>query len=80
MSQATKEDLAKHTKDIKEPIDLKLAPIIKEQAEVQMILTGVSKLNGLVGHVKTLSTNLKIIYTLLAVVTGLMVKLFVKLL
>ena len=76
----TKDDLKDHTVAIKEHTSLLIAPIVKEQAEVKIILTGVSKVNGLVGRIKTLSTNLKIIYMFLAVVAGFLVKLFVKLL
>ena len=81
------EALDRHTATIKEhighikmEIDLKMDPIIKEQEEVRLILTGPSKLNGLIGRMKTLSTNLKVIYVLLVVVAGFLIKLFVKLL
>jgi len=73
-----KDDLKDHTAAIKEHISLLIAPIIKEQAEVKIILTGASKVNGLVGRIKTLSTNLKVIYGLLAAVTCFLVKIFVK--
>jgi len=72
--------IKEHIGHIKKEIDLKMDPIIKEQAEVRLILTGPSKLNGLIGRMKTLSTNLKIIYVLLAVVGGFLAKLFIKLL
>ncbi len=65
---------------IKEHISLLIKPIVKEQAEVKMILTGASKLNGLVGRIKTISTNLKVIYSLLVLVAGFLVKLFITLL
>lgn len=76
----TKEDLKDHTTAIKEHISLLIAPVVEEQTEVKTILIGASKINGLVGRVKTLSTNLKIIYTFLVVVTGFLIKLFMNLL
>ncbi len=75
----TKQDLKDLSKDIKEHISLLIAPILQEQAEVTLILTGPSKLNGLVGRMKVLATNLKVIYGLLVVVIGFLVKLFMTL-
>lgn len=57
----------KQSKDIKEYMTLLIAPIIKEQAEVKTILVGTSKINGLVGGVRTLSTQVKLIYVVLVV-------------
>lgn len=66
--------LEKQCDDIKEHINLLVSPIIKEQAEVRVVLTGASRLNGLVGKTKTLVTNLKIIYGLLVFISAVLIK------
>ena len=62
--------LEKQCDNINEHIDLLMAPIVKEQTEVRVTLTGASRMNGLVGKVKTLITNLKVIYILLAFIAA----------
>lgn len=70
----TKEDLDKaldrHLDRVKEILE----PIKKEQDEHKTILIGASRVNGLVGKVKTLGVNLKVIYGLLAFLGGVMFK------
>jgi len=65
--------LDKLSKDIKEYVSLLIAPITKEQVEVKTILVGASKINGLVGGVRILSTHVKLIYG--AMVIGFVTKL-----
>jgi len=78
MDYVTKEDLKDHATDIKEHISLLINPIIKEQKETKTILTGTTGINGLVGRIKSIGTNLKMIYTLLLIVVGFLVRLFLK--
>lgn len=80
MDYVNKEDLKDHTKDIKEHISLLINPIIKEQDETKIILNGRSGINGLVGRMKSIGTNLKMIYGLLLLVFGFLTKLFFQLL
>lgn len=68
------EALGTQCDNIKEHIQLLVAPIVKEQEEVRVVLTGASRMNGLVGKVKTLVTNLKIIYGLLIFVAAVVTK------
>lgn len=70
----TREDLDKHTADIKEHLDLKLAPIVKDQAKAEKVLHGTSGRNGVVGDQKTMQTNLKVVYGLLVFVSAGLVK------
>lgn len=76
MDYVTKEDLKDHTTDIKEHISLLINPITKEQTETKTILSGHSGINGLVGRMKSIGTNLKMIYGLLLLVFGFLTKLF----
>lgn len=66
----TRDDLDKAvdrcSDDIKEHINLLISPIIDTQNKVEIILRGKTGMNGLVGTVKTLATNLKVIYGMLA--------------
>lgn len=61
--------------DIKEHINLLIKPIIKDVNEHEIILTGPSKMNGLVGGLRNVQTKLKVVYTLLVFIAAGFVKL-----
>jgi len=75
MDYVTKEDLNAFSADIKEHISLIVKPIIDEQEEMKTVLSGPSRRNGLIGDSKTMKTELKIIYGLLMIVVGSLIKL-----
>ncbi len=61
----TKSDLKESTDDIKEYIADCLKPVNKIQSDHEIILTGPSKRNGLVGDLRSIQTKMKVIYSLL---------------
>jgi len=75
MDYVTKNDLKEQTKAIKEHINLLIAPIVKTQDDMEIILIGESKINGVVGRLKSTIINLRIIYIFLTATIGLLVKL-----
>lgn len=75
MENPTKQDLKDLSIDIKEHINLLIAPIIKEQADMATILIGKTKINGLVGTQKAMTFKINVIYGLLVFVGGGLVKL-----
>jgi len=60
-----KQDLKDSTQEIKEYIADCLKPINKTQSDHEIILTGPSKRNGLIGDLRTIQTKIKVIYGLL---------------
>jgi len=70
----TKDDLNKATDDIKEHIATCLKPIIKNQEDHETILTGRSKMNGLVGGFRNLQTKIKVVYGLFLFIAAGLVK------
>jgi len=75
MDNPTKQDLKDLSDNIKEHINLLIAPIIKEQESMATILIGKTKINGLVGTQKTMKIELKVVYGLLIFVGAGLVKL-----
>jgi len=75
MDYITKDDLKHQTKEIEKHINLLIAPIIKNQEDMETILIGESKINGVVGRLKNTIINLRIIYIFLTATIGLLVKL-----
>ena len=55
----TSRELAKAVEDIKEHVDLKVRPIVKDVLDHDTILRGASKKNGLVGDVNSIKTTHK---------------------
>jgi len=75
MDYVTKDDLKHQTKEIEKHINLLIAPIVKNQEDMETILIGESKINGVVGRLKNTIINLRIIYIFLTATIGLLVKL-----
>lgn len=79
MDQVTREyldsALEKQKKSIKEHTSLLIEPIIKDQEDFKTILVGVSRMNGLVGRMKTVVANLKAVYALLGTLSAILIKL-----
>jgi len=64
-------DLSKDTKeDIKEHIDLLIKPIIKNLEDMETILIGATKINGVVGGLKNVDKAVGIIKIKLIVISG----------
>jgi len=72
LADATKRDFKQLSSDIKEHINLLIAPIIKEQEDMATILIGKTKINGVVGEQKEMKTNIAVIKTRMMVVYGLL--------
>ena len=70
----TKLDLKESTKDIKKHIDLLMKPVIKDLGDHELILTGPSKINGMVGAVRGVQTKIKVVYGLMVFVGAGLVK------
>jgi len=75
MDYVTKEDLKALSTDIKEHIDLLIEPIKKRQDDMETILIGKSKINGVVGRLRSAVINLRVVYVFLLGAIGLLVKL-----
>lgn len=67
--------LEKQEKSINKHTALLLAPVVKEQEDFKTILVGATRMNGLVGRMKTVVANLKAVYALLATLSALLIKL-----
>lgn len=79
MAHPTKQDLKDLSADIEKHINLLIAPILADQADMKTILIGASKRNGLVGDQKVMKEQFKnvsnMLYFLTTVVVGTAVKL-----
>lgn len=71
MEPITRDDLDKaleiHSERIERYNKALIEPIIKEQADVRLILKGPTLVNGLVGKMKTMAAHVKIIYFVVSV-------------
>jgi len=76
---ATKEDLKDLSKEIKDHITLLIDPMKKDINDVEIVLLGKSRVNGVAGNQKTMKTQINIIYGLLtftsAAIAGTCIKL-----
>lgn len=70
----TKEDLEHLSKEIKDHILLLITPIKKDVENLETVLLGKSRLNGVAGTVKGLCTKTNVVYILLAFIAAAIVK------
>ena len=75
MDYVTKEDLKDQTKTIKEHIDLLISPMKEKQDDVDIVLFGKSRINGVVGRLRSVIINVGVVYAFLIGAIGLLVKL-----